>query len=340
MSENTLAKKLQANARTLGNRDAIREKEYGIWHTYSWEDYAEQVRRFAQGLTALGFERNDKLAVIGDNRPRAYFAMLAAQSLGGISLAVYQDSIAKELGFVLEHAETRFIVAENEEQVDKLFAIRERLHQIEKVIFDDERVLEQFTDDWLVNFETVQSLEDEFAKKHPDHFAAGLAKGRSEDVAIFCYTSGTTGDPKGVMLTNDNLISCIQETQRAEKLREGDELMAYLPMAWVGDFWLSAAAAIEIGMVTNCPESPLTLQRDYREIGPSVVVAPLPPGRGYAGAPPSARCTGVWKYPACLHWWRPSWSGCLFVFACSWHQPEATLRNDRILLRLCVSTRW
>ncbi|MEM7254866.1 MAG: AMP-binding protein [Pseudomonadota bacterium] len=274
MSADTLAKKLQENAKTIGKRDAIREKAYGIWETHSWADYADNVRRLALGLAGLGFKRGDKLAVIGDNRPRAYYSMLAAQSLGGISLAVYQDSIATELGYVLEHAETRFIVAENEEQVDKLFAIRDRLGAVEKVIFDDSRGMEQISDEWLIQFDDVQAMGDDFGQKNPSYFDTELNQGKGEDVAIFCYTSGTTGNPKGVMLTNDNLILCIRDTVTAEDLRRGDELIAYLPMAWVGDFWLSAAAAIDIGMTVNCPENAATLQRDYREIGPSVVVAP------------------------------------------------------------------
>ena len=157
MTGDTLAKILQANRRgPLAGRDAIREKEYGIWQTVTWAEYAEEVRRFALGLAKLGFRRGDKLAVIGDNRRRLYFAQLAAQSLGGVSLAAYQDSIAAELGYVLEHAETKIIVAENEEQVDKLFEIRERLGNVEKVIFDDPRGLELVDDPWLAYFPDVQ----------------------------------------------------------------------------------------------------------------------------------------------------------------------------------------
>ena len=275
MTDDTLAKILQTNGRgSLAGRDAMREKEYGIWQIVTWSDYADQVRRFALGLAALGFRRGDRLAVIGDNRPRLYFAQLAAQSLGGISLAVYQDSIATELGYVLGHAETKIIVAENEEQVDKLFEIRERLGNVERVVFDDPRGLERVDDPWLMSFPDVQSMGDDLAREHPDYFERELAAGKGADTAMLCYTSGTTGAPKGAMLTNDNLLSSVDESKVAEDWRVGDELIAYLPMAWVGDAWLSMAAAVRFGLTINCPESRETMRRDFREIGVNVMVAP------------------------------------------------------------------
>ena len=275
MTDDTLAKILQANGRgSLAGRDAMREKEYGIWQTVTWAEYADEVRRFALGLAKLGFRRGDKLAVIGDNRRRLYFAQIAAQSLGGISLAVYQDSIAKELGYVLEHAETRFIVAENEEQVDKLFEIRERLGNVAKVVYDDPRGLELVEDRWLARFPDVQALGDELAREDPDYFDRELAAGKGSDTAMLCYTSGTTGAPKGAMLTNVNLLSSVEESRVAEDWRTGDELIAYLPMAWVGDSWLSVAAAICFGLTINCPEDRESLRRDFREIGVTVMVGP------------------------------------------------------------------
>ena len=275
MTDDTLAKILQANGRgPLAGRDAMREKDYGIWQTVSWAEYAGEVRRFALGLATLGFRRGDKLAVIGDNRRRLYFAQLAAQSLGGISFAVYQDSIATELGYVLEHGEAKIIVAENEEQVDKLFEIRDRLENVTKVVFDDPRGLELVDDPWLAHFPDVQSMGDDFGREHPDYFEKELAAGTGADTAMLCYTSGTTGAPKGAMLTNHNLLSSVEESRLAEDWRTGDELIAYLPMAWVGDSWLSVAAAICFGLTINCPESRETMRRDFREIGVTVMVAP------------------------------------------------------------------
>lgn len=275
MTDDTFPKLLQTNARgPLANADALREKKYGIWQSVTWAEYAEEVRRFALGLAALGMKRGDKLAVIGDNRPRLYFAQLAAQSLGGISLAVYQDSIASELGYVLEHAETRFIVAENEEQVDKLFDMRDRLGNVEKVIYDDPRGLNLVENPWIMHFPDVQALGDEFARSHANYFEEEVAKGELADTAFLCYTSGTTGNPKGTMLTNANLLSSVDESKVTEDWRTGDELIAYLPMAWVGDMWLSVAAAIRFGLTINCPESRDTMRRDFREIGVTVMVAP------------------------------------------------------------------
>ena len=273
--DDTLAKILRSNGRgPLADRDAIREKEYGIWQIVTWREYADHVRRFALGLAALGFGRGDKLAVVGDNRRRLYFAQLAAQSLGGISLAVYQDSIASELGYVLEHAETKVIVAENEEQVDKLFELRERLGNVERVVFDDPRGLERSDDPWLAAFPDVQAAGDAFGREHPEYFERALAAGKGADVAMLCYTSGTTGAPKGAMLTNDNLLSSVDESRVAEDWRTGDELISYLPMAWVGDAWLSVAAAVRFGLTINCPESRESMRRDFREIGVNVMVAP------------------------------------------------------------------
>ena len=274
MDQDTLPAILQSNARTHPDEDAIREKTFGVWQTYSWHQYAYEVRRLALGLAALGFQRGDTLAVIGDNRPRLYCAMLAAQSLGGVSLAVYQDSIAKELGYVLEHAEVRIIVAENEEQIDKLYEIKDRLHAVQQVIYDDSRGLELKEDPWLLHYPDVQQSGDEFGAANPSYFDDELAKGRREDFAVLCYTSGTTGDPKGVILTHENFVTNARETEIAEGLVAGDELMAYLPMAWVGDYWLSVAAAIAVRLTVNCPENRDTLSRDAREIGPTLIVAP------------------------------------------------------------------
>ena len=273
-AESTLPKLLLRNAKIWANRDAMREKEYGIWFTYTWRDYAEEVRRFALGLAAIGFKRGDKLAVIGENRPRLYFAMLAAQSLGGISLAAYQDSIAKEMGFILSHAETRFIVAENEEQVDKLFEIRDQIPTVERIIFSDPRGLALKNDPWLIHFPKVQELGDEFTAKNPGYFDDEVAKGEAEDVAILSYTSGTTGEPKAAMLSHKNLQASYTTYAEVEGWNEKDEMVAYLPMAWIGDFGFSVVSALAAGVTINCIESPETYRRDLREIGPTLFLGP------------------------------------------------------------------
>ncbi len=274
MEANTLPKLMLRNAERFAAKDAIRENAYGIWQTWTWKQYAGQVRRLALGLAALGFQRGDRLAVIGDNRPTLYWSMLAAQCLGGISMAVYQDSIQKEIGYVLSHAEVRFIVAENQEQVDKLLEVRAQIPSVHKVIFDDSKGLALADDPWLIHLPKVQALGDEFGRSHPGYMEAEVAQGQPQDVAIFSYTSGTTGMPKGVMLTQDNLVTEANWVVETERLSANDELIARLPMAWIGDFTFSVCYSLVAGFCINCPESPDTSQRDYRDLGPTINLAP------------------------------------------------------------------
>jgi len=273
-ADDTLPKLLLRNARQWPDRDAIREKEYGIWQTLTWQGYAEEVRRLALGLAALGFKRGDKLAVIGNNRPRLYAAMVATQALGGVSIGLYQDSIAKELQYVIDHSEARFIAAEDEEQVDKMLEIRDRIGRVEKVIYDDPRGLAQSSDGWLQHYPEVQKLGDAFGQQHPGYFEAEVAQGAGSDVAILSYTSGTTGTPKGVMLSYDNLITPFSEVVRSEGWRLGDEMIAYLPMAWIGDYAYSIVGGFYAGVTLNCLEAPETYRRDFREIGPTLFLGP------------------------------------------------------------------
>jgi long-chain acyl-CoA synthetase len=200
--------------------------------------------------------------------------MLAAQSLGGISIGVYQDSIQKEIGFVLSHAEVRFIVAENQEQVDKLLEVKDQIPSVVRVIYDDPKGLELVNDPWLLHMPRLQEQGDAFDKAHPGYFDTEIAKGQLSDVAIFSYTSGTTGNPKGAMLTHENLVTEATWVVQTEGLRQTDEALARLPMAWIGDFTFSVSCGLVAGFCINCPEAPTTANRDYREIGPSIVIAP------------------------------------------------------------------
>ena len=247
-AEDTLPKLLLRNARQWPAQDAIREKEYGIWQTFSWSDYEVLVRRFALGLAALGFRRGDKLAVIGNNRPRLYGAMLAAQALGGISLGLYQDSIAQELSYVIDHSEASIVVAEDEEQVDKMLDMRAQIPRVRQVIYDDPRGLEGKEEPWLLHFPAVQARGDAFALEHPDFYERELAQGQGSDIALYSYTSGTTGTPKGAMLSHRNVISAFEGVLSTELWHQGDELMAYLPMAWIGDFAYSLVGSLSAGI--------------------------------------------------------------------------------------------
>ena len=270
----TLPRMLRHNAQTMAERPALREKNLGIWQTYSWARYYQEVREFALGLAAHGFRRGDKLAVIGDNRPRLYWAQLAAQSLGGVAVPVYQDSIAAELVYVLNHAETSVVVAEDQEQVDKILSLKNGLPRLELVIYDDPRGMRHYEASSLKSFEDVQAAGRDFGAAHPDYVETEIDKGAPDDLALLNYTSGTTGHPKGVMLSHTNLLTSAAAYAAAEDIRPGDELLCYLPMAWIGDSLFSIVLNLLVGFTCNCPERPETVQRDLRELGPTIGFAP------------------------------------------------------------------
>jgi long-chain acyl-CoA synthetase len=270
----TLPQLLRRNAERMPERAAMREKDLGIWQPYSWRRYWQEVRELALGLAANGFGRGDKLSVIGENRPRLYFAQLAAQSLGGISIPVYQDAIASELAYVLDHAETSVVVCEDQEQVDKILSLKDRLPQLKLIVYDDPRGMNHYDDPMLVPFEEVQAAGREFGAAHPDYVETAVAAGQPDDLSLFSYTSGTTSRPKGVMLSHANLLSVSEGFAAAEGIVGSDEHLSYLPMAWVGNSLFSLALHMWIGFTISFPEKPETLQRDLRELGPTVALAP------------------------------------------------------------------
>src|SRR4029453_1148709 len=228
----------------------------------------------ALGRSSLGSAPGDAVRVFGDNRPRLYWAQMAAMSLGGRSVPVYQDSIAKELAFVLDHAEVTVVVAEDQEQVDKILALKDQLPKLRLMVYDDPRGMVHYQADWVKSFAEVQALGRERAVREPDAFAAEVERGRGDDVALICYTSGTTGNPKGAMLTHDNAIAVARAFVSVERIAASDDYLAYLPMAWVGDALYSMVLSLVVGFCMNCPESPETVQRDLRELGPTALLAP------------------------------------------------------------------
>jgi len=274
MELDTLPKYLLRNAQQFPNKEAIRENEFGVWHSYTWRQYMQQVKRTALGLAAEGFQRGDKLAIIGNNNAKLYFGELAAMCLGGVPVPMYQDAIAKELAYVVEHAETKFVLAEDQEQVDKLYEIRDQITAVEKVVFEDSRGMENTTDPWLLEYAKMQMLGDEFEKAHPSYFEDEIAKGKGEDIALFGYTSGTTGLPKGAMIAYDNLLMALTMFGEMEGWNAKDEMIAYLPMAWVGDSAYTLANGLVYGSCFNVIENPDTMRRDVREIGPTMMVMP------------------------------------------------------------------
>jgi long-chain acyl-CoA synthetase len=270
----TFPKLVEKNARQLTGRVAIREKDFGIWQSYTWRDYFEQSRLVALGLASLGFARGDKTAIVGDNRPQLYWAMLATQALGGVPVPLYQDSIEKEMQYIVDHAEARFAVVEDQEQVDKLLHIREQCPGLQYIVYDDPRGLRHYNDPCLLSLEALQDLGRKFDGEHPGFYEQEVTRGTAEDIALIAYTSGTTGQPKGTMLSHRNLIVTGRNGLLREGLRPDEEVMAYLPMAWVGDNIFSYAQSIIGGFATNCPESSATVLHDLREIGPTYFFAP------------------------------------------------------------------
>ena len=248
---------------------AFREKYLGIWQTYSWRESAEQVRALACGFAVMGLKRGDTIAIIGDNRPQLYWVFLAAQSIGAVPVPMYQDGVAEELQYVLNHAGVRFAVVEDQEQTDKLFLIKDRCSQLEEIIYKDSRGMQDYNQPFVHNYTDVQERGRAYDEENPDFFQRELAVTGPDDVAGVFYTSGTTGNPKGVQLTYSNLLVSANRFSHQEALQDDERQINYAPMAWVGDHFF-LALALSAGYSTNCPESRETLLTDLKEIGPTI----------------------------------------------------------------------
>ena len=275
--DDTFPKLLLRNAAVMGSRPAIREKDLGIWQTWTWAQVADEVRDFALGLQALGLKAGDTVAVVGANRPRLYWTFAAVQSIGGVPVPVYKDSVADEMVYVLEHAEVAFAVVEDQEQTDKVLSMADRLPGLAHIVYDEERGLRHYDHTRLHGFAAVQEIGR--AARAADagleaRWRQGIAAGKGGDLAVILYTSGTTGKPKGVMLSYDNVLISAENGIKFDALSEAEEVIAYLPLAWVGDHIFSYAQSYVSGFCVNCPESPETVVDDRREIGPTYAFAP------------------------------------------------------------------
>lgn len=272
--ETTFPKLLFMHAAKRPQAPAMREKEYGIWQTLTWSDLATLVEQIACGLHEAGLTRNEHLVVVGANRPRLYATMLAAQSLGAIPVPLYQDAAAVECVFPLNNAEVRFCVVEDQEQVDKLLEIREQCAGLSNIFFDDPRGLRKYDEPGLASLESLIESGKAFAAKNPGFLKAEIAKAQPRDVAAMFYTSGTTGTPKGVVHTHFSLLNRAEAGSVFDKMTDHEEVLAYLPTAWIGQNIFSYAQWLERGYVVNCPESAATVTIDLKEIGPTYYFAP------------------------------------------------------------------
>ncbi len=274
MQLQTFPRRLLAHARERPGRPAFREKYLGIWQTWSWSQVGDEVRALACGLASLGFERGMNLAIIGDNRPRLYWAMLAAQCLGGVPVPLYQDAPAADMAYVLGDAEIAFAVVEDQEQVDKMLELKTLCPQIAHIAYEDKRGMRHYRQPELVSLAALQDAGRAWDKANPGKFDAAVQAGQGSDIAIILYTSGTTGKPKGVCQSHASLLAAGMGGVGFDKLTDREDILSYLPMAWVGDCLFSLAQALVAGFTVNCPESGDTVLTDLREIGPTYYFAP------------------------------------------------------------------
>jgi len=275
IGRDTMPLLLQRNARKYGDgKVALREKEYGIWQSYTWRQYYEHVKYFALGLASLGFADDDALAIIGDNRPEWVFAELAAQSLKGRPLGIYQDSILNEVAYVIDHSGATFVVAEDQEQADKVLDMKKELPGVKKIIFTDPKGMRDYDDPLLVFLPDVEEMGHQFEKDNPNYFEASIERLTPEDIALVAYTSGTTGAPKGSLLTHRNMLKMALNLALVDPKYEDDEFVSFLPLPWIGEQMMSVSTALAIGFTVNFPEEPETAMADLYEIGPNVVFSP------------------------------------------------------------------
>jgi long-chain acyl-CoA synthetase len=265
---------LERNVREFGGKPAYREKEFGIWQGWTWAEAAEEIESLALGLLDLGIAKGDHVAIAGRNRPHFYMAMVSVQMTGAVPVPVYQDAVAEEMAYVLDHCGARFAIVEDQEQVDKIIEIKDRLPAMDQILYVDKRGMRKYDHTHLRPLAEVQDV----GRAARGSFEAELRTRRDalgwDDTCVMLYTSGTTGRPKGVVLSNRNIIETSMHSAEFDHLKPGDEVLAYLPMAWVGDFIFSIGQAYWTGFCVNCPESADTMMTDLREIGPTYYFAP------------------------------------------------------------------
>ncbi|UXU75705.1 MULTISPECIES: long-chain fatty acid--CoA ligase [unclassified Paracoccus (in: a-proteobacteria)] len=265
---------LARNVARFGNRPAYREKEFGIWQSWTWAQAAEEIRALALGFLNMGLAPGDHVAIVGRNRPAHYWSMVAAQMCGAVPVPLYQDAVADEMAYVLDHSGARFVVCGDQEQVDKVLEVGARAPRIEQIVYTDKRGMRKYDHSNMNALADVQAEGRAAHQRHEAELDRRIAALGYDDTCVMLYTSGTTGKPKGVVLSNRNIIETARNSASFDKLTEREEVLAYLPMAWVGDFIFSVGQAYWAGFTVNCPEGAHTMMNDLREIGPTYFFAP------------------------------------------------------------------
>ncbi|HFE66615.1 MAG TPA: long-chain fatty acid--CoA ligase, partial [Chloroflexi bacterium] len=249
-------------------KTAVRQKELGIWKGYTWQESYEQVKHFGLGLIALGLQRGEQVASIGDNDRQYLWAFLAVQAVGGVNVGLYTDAIPKEIEYIVNHCDATLALAKDQEQCDKFLELKDQLPKVKKVIYWDERGLWDYEDDWLISFEDVQALGRELAQKETDRFETEVALGQADDLGMICYTSGTTGAPKGVMLSHGNMLAVGHMAFTVDPRYDTDNHVSFMPMGWIAEPIFGIVAHVMTGMIMDFPEEPETVRENVREIAP------------------------------------------------------------------------
>lgn len=271
----TIPKLFLSQCKRYGNdKVAMREKEFGIWRPYTWQDYYDNVKFLCLGMVALGLKKGDKVAMIGDNRPEGLWSEMAALCAGGIGVWLFQDCMMDEVKYIIDHSDAKFFVGETQEEVDKALAIKGDCPKLEKILWDDPKGMRSYQQDFLISLKKVQEVGQWMDKKEPGLFENMINQGHGDDICLLFYTSGTTALPKGALLSHWNMLTMGKNLMAVDPCFDTDDFVSYLPFAWIGEQMMSISCGLQVGYTLNFPEEPTTAKEDIRQIGPHVMFAP------------------------------------------------------------------
>jgi len=271
----TIPKLFVSQCKKYGDKKvAMREKEFGIWIPFTWQDYYDNVKYLSLGMVSLGLKRGDKVAMIGDNRPEGLWAEMAAICAGGVAVWLFQDCMMDEVKYIIDHSDSKFFVGETQEEVDKALSIKDDCPKLDTIIWDDPKGMRNYHQEFLISIKKVQELGKELDQKEPDLFEKMAQEGTGDDVCLLFYTSGTTALPKGALLTHWNMLTMGRNLMAIDPCYDTDDFVSYLPFAWIGEQMMSISCGLQVGYTLNFPEEPETAQENIREIGPHVMFAP------------------------------------------------------------------